>query len=80
MRPARSPGALPTGSPLAVVFVTVFLDMVGFGILIPIQPFYAESFGARPAVVTLLGASFSLMQFSSHRGWGGCRIGSVVGR
>ena len=63
MRPARSPGALPTGSPLAVVFVTVFLDMVGFGILIPIQPFYAESFGARPAVVTLLGASFSLMQF-----------------
>ena len=50
-------------SPLAVVFFTVFLDLIGFGILIPIQPFYAEFFGARPATVTLLSASYSLMQF-----------------
>lgn len=49
--------------PLGTVFFTVFLDLIGFGILIPIQPFYAESFGARPAMVTLLSASFSLMQF-----------------
>lgn len=60
-RSVKAPAS--SGSPLSVVFVTVFLDMVGFGILIPIQPFYAESFGARPALVTLLGASFSLMQF-----------------
>src|SRR5262245_26349504 len=51
--------SLPTGT----LFLTVFLDLIGFGILIPIQPFYAESFGARPAMVTLLSASFSLMQF-----------------
>jgi multidrug resistance protein len=50
-------------SPLGTVFFTVFLDLIGFGILIPIQPFYAESFGARPAVVTMLSASFSLVQF-----------------
>jgi multidrug resistance protein len=49
--------------PLGVLFLTVFLDLVGFGILIPIQPFYAEFFGARPATVTLLSASFSLTQF-----------------
>jgi len=50
-------------STLNIIFLTVFLDLLGFGILIPIQPFYAESFGARPAVVTLLSASFSLVQF-----------------
>jgi MFS family permease len=48
---------------LGIVFLTVFLDLIGFGILIPIQPFYAEYFGARPAAVTLLSASFSLVQF-----------------
>lgn len=59
----RREGAGHAGSPLAVVFVTVFMDLIGFGILIPIQPFFAESFGARPATVTLLSASFSLVQF-----------------
>lgn len=49
--------------PLGVVFLTVFLDLIGFGILIPISPFYAESFGARPSTITLLSATFSLMQF-----------------
>jgi MFS family permease len=53
----------PPRSALGIVFITVFLDLLGFGILIPIQPFYAESFGARPAVVTLLSASFSVVQF-----------------
>ena len=50
-------------SPLGILFLAVFLDLVGFGILIPIQPFYAELFGARPAAITLLSASFSLVQF-----------------
>jgi MFS family permease len=48
---------------LTIVFVTIFMDLVGFGILIPIQPFYAEYFGARPTTVTLLSASFSIVQF-----------------
>ena len=33
---------------LAIVFLTIFLDLVGFGIIIPIQPFYAERLGRRP--------------------------------
>lgn len=49
--------------PLGLVFLTVFLDLVGFGILIPIAPFYAESFGARPSTITQLSATFSIMQF-----------------
>ena len=34
--------------PLLVVFLTVVLDLVGFGIVIPLMTFYAESFDATP--------------------------------
>jgi DHA1 family tetracycline resistance protein-like MFS transporter len=67
-----------SGRTLLLVFFTVFLDLVGFGILIPIQPFYAESLGASPALITLLGASFSLTQFIFAPFWG--RLSDKVGR
>lgn len=63
---------------LGVVFVTLFLDLLGFGIIIPIQPFYAESFGASPTIVTLIGASYSLMQFVFAPLWG--RLSDRIGR
>ncbi|MBL90511.1 MAG: tetracycline resistance MFS efflux pump [Myxococcales bacterium] len=56
---------------LAIVFFTVFMDLVGFGIIIPIQTAYALSFGATATVVTLLSASFSAMQFLFAPFWGG---------
>jgi multidrug resistance protein len=51
-------------SPLIVIFITVFIDLVGFGIVIPVLPYYAEgtSFGATPREVGLLFASYSVMQ------------------
>ncbi|HYP52377.1 MAG TPA: MFS transporter [Pyrinomonadaceae bacterium] len=51
-------------SPLLVIFVTVFIDLVGFGIVIPILPFYVESeqFRATPRELGLLFASYSVMQ------------------
>ncbi len=51
-------------SPLIVIFTTVFIDLVGFGIVIPVLPFYAEgtAFNATPRMVGLLFASYSLMQ------------------
>ncbi|HEX8719400.1 MAG TPA: MFS transporter [Pyrinomonadaceae bacterium] len=51
-------------SPLLVIFVTVFIDLVGFGIVIPVLPFYVEGsrFGAGPRAVGLLFASYSVMQ------------------
>src|SRR5438477_10452060 len=51
-------------SPLVVIFITVFIDLVGFGIVIPVLPFYAEGagFGATPRQVGLLFASYSVMQ------------------
>ncbi|RYJ13360.1 MFS transporter [Halogeometricum borinquense] len=48
---------------LAVVFVIVFVDLLGFGILIPVIPLYALSFGATEFVGSLLIASYSAMQF-----------------
>jgi len=51
-------------SPLLVIFITVFIDLIGFGIVIPVLPFYAEGtkFGATPSQVGLLFASYSVMQ------------------
>lgn len=63
---------------LSIVFLTVALDLVGFGILIPIQPFFALSFGAAPTLITMLGASYSLMQFLFMPMWG--RLSDHFGR
>src|SRR4030095_2008828 len=51
-------------SPLLVIFTTVFIDLVGFGIVIPVLPLYAEGtiFNATPRTVGLLFASYSVMQ------------------
>jgi multidrug resistance protein len=64
--------------PLIIVFVTVFIDLLGFGIIIPLLPFYAESFGATAVTVGLLATSFSLMQFVFARVWG--RLSDRFGR
>jgi DHA1 family tetracycline resistance protein-like MFS transporter len=51
-------------SPLLVIFITIFIDLVGFGIVIPVLPFYVEGtrFNATPRAVGLLFASYSIMQ------------------
>ena len=48
--------------PLLIIFLTIFVNLIGFGIIIPLLPFYAQTFGASPLVVGLLFASFSLCQ------------------
>jgi MFS transporter, DHA1 family, tetracycline resistance protein len=48
--------------PLLIIFLTIFVNLIGFGIIIPLLPFYAEKFGASPIVIGLLFAIFSLCQ------------------
>jgi DHA1 family tetracycline resistance protein-like MFS transporter len=48
---------------MAVLFLIVFIDLLGFGIIIPQLPFYGVHFGASPAAVTLLMSCYSLAQF-----------------
>src|SRR5438309_3257923 len=49
--------------PLLVIFITVLIDLIGFGIVIPVLPYYIEGFGATPFQLGLLVASYSIMQF-----------------
>jgi MFS family permease len=65
-------------APLAVIFFTVLLDLLGFGMVLPLLPFYAERYGASPFQVALLFASFSLAQFVFAPLWG--RLSDRVGR
>jgi MFS transporter, DHA1 family, tetracycline resistance protein len=69
-------------SPLFVIFLTVFLDLLGFGIVIPLAPLYVKQFAAEPALVGrlvgLLGTFYSLMQFLFAPVWG--RLSDRVGR
>jgi MFS transporter, DHA1 family, tetracycline resistance protein len=51
--------------PLLIIFLTIFVNLIGFGIIVPLLPFYAETFGASPIVIGLLFAVFSLCQLLS---------------
>jgi DHA1 family tetracycline resistance protein-like MFS transporter len=48
--------------PLLIIFLTIFVNLIGFGIIVPLLPFYAETFGASPLQIGLLFAVFSLCQ------------------
>ncbi len=50
-------------TPLGIVFTTVVIDLVGFGIVVPILPLWAEDLGASPTVIGVLSAVYSAMQF-----------------
>ncbi len=46
-----------------VVFLTVFIDLIGFGMVMPLLPLYGERFGPSPLMLGLLLSSFSICQF-----------------
>jgi DHA1 family tetracycline resistance protein-like MFS transporter len=63
---------------LLVIFLTVFIDLVGFGIVLPLLPLYGKSYGATGIEIGLLMASYSAMQFLFAPGWG--RLSDRIGR
>ena len=65
-------------SRLAVIFVTVLIDLIGFGIVLPILPMYAQRFGAHGIGYGALVFVFSAMQFLSTALLG--RLSDRVGR
>ena len=48
--------------PLASIFLIVFIDLLGFGLILPLLPYYAESFGASDTLVGFLIASYAAAQ------------------
>ena len=76
----------PRRGSLLVIFLTVFVDLLGFGIVLPLLPVYGKYFAEQHAlsqtevgvVIGLLMASFSLMQFLFAPLWG--RLSDRIGR
>lgn len=65
-------------SPLVIIFITVFIDLLGFGIVIPFLPLYAEHLGSTPFLAALLGTTYAGMQFVFAPIWG--RLSDRIGR
>lgn len=63
---------------LLFIFLTVFIDLVGFGIVLPLLPKYVQDFGAPGWLLGAIVASYSLMQFLFAPAWG--RLSDRVGR
>src|SRR5437773_2387217 len=80
--PGPSDGAstAPSRGSLLVIFLTVFIDLLGFGMVLPLLPIYAKSFGVKEEglVIGLLMSSFSAMTFIFAPLWG--RASDRVGR
>jgi MFS family permease len=63
---------------MAILFFIVLIDLIGFGLVIPLLPFYAVRFGATAPEVTWLLATYSLMQLVAAPLWG--RLSDRIGR
>lgn len=63
---------------LPILMLVMFLVMIGFGIIIPVLPFYAADFGATPTQLGLLMSTYSIMQFLFAPVWGG--VSDRIGR
>ena len=69
---------METKKSLSILFAVMFLVMVGFGIIIPVLPFYAENIGASPAQLGLLMAAYSVTRLLFAPMWG--RLSDRIGR
>ncbi len=63
---------------LLIIFLTVFIDLVGFGIVMPLLPIYSRQFEAGGLLIGAIMASFSIMQFLFAPIWG--RWSDKIGR
>lgn len=63
---------------LLIIFLSVFIDLIGFGIVLPLLPVYSKQFGASGLLIGGIIASFSLMQFLFSPWWG--RLSDRIGR
>jgi MFS transporter, DHA1 family, tetracycline resistance protein len=67
-----------SGSPLLVIFLTVFIDLIGFGICLPLLPKYAERYGAHGWKIGAAMGVYSLMQLVFAPWWG--QLSDRIGR
>lgn len=77
-RPGARAGQPPLPPGFGVIWTTVALDLIGFGIILPVLPRFAEDAGASPTVAGFLVASFSVAQLLFAPIWG--RVSDRIGR
>lgn len=75
---ARTPPPKLKTPALAVLFATVFINLVGFGLVVPLLPFFAQSLKAEAWQITLIFSAYSLGQFFAEPFWG--RLSDRIGR
>ena len=78
MRRSSSQERQPLPKGFGTIWTTVAIDLIGFGIVLPILPQYAEKFGASATTIGVLVASFSLAQLVFAPLWG--RLSDRIGR
>ncbi len=78
LRPLSSSPPLRSRSTLPLLFSVVVVDLIGFGVVLPVLPFYAESYGASASVLGLLLTVHAAMQLVFAPIWG--RLSDRVGR
>ncbi len=61
-----------------IIFLTVFIDLIGFGIVLPLIPIFSRDFGASETLGGVIMAAFSAMQFVCAPFWG--RLSDRIGR
>ncbi len=73
-----APAPKPKAPALAMLFLIVFINLVGFGLVVPLLPFFAQSLDAEPWQITVMFAAYSLGQFFAEPFWG--RLSDRIGR
>src|ERR1700734_1419179 len=74
-----APTSAPFRAPsLHALFVVSMIDVLGFGVLIPLVPYMAHRFGAGPSLITAILGSYSLCQLLAAPVWG--RLSDRYGR
>ena len=73
-----APAPRPQTPALAVLFAVVFINLVGFGLVVPLLPFFARSLNAEAWQITLMFSAYSLGQFFAEPFWG--RLSDRIGR
>ena len=68
------------GAALYTLLSVMFINMLGFGVIVPLLPFYGQSFHAPPWAIALVFSAYSVGRSSASRSGGGCRIGSAASR
>lgn len=75
---SEAPPAKRQAPALAVLFTVVFINLVGFGLVVPLLPFFGQSLKAEPWQVALMFSAYSLGQFFAEPFWG--RVSDRIGR